>query len=50
MAYKLKLTQTPFFETPASGTSVNDVLEGKYNILKGTGFKIHTDSKSLTFR
>lgn len=50
MAYKLKLTQTPFFETPASGTSVNDVLEGKYNILKGTGFKIHTDSKKFNIQ
>lgn len=47
MAYKLKLKQTPLFETPASGTSVNDVLEGKYNILKDTGFKIHSDSKKF---
>lgn len=45
MAYKLKLKQAPKFETPASGTSVNDVMEGKYNILKDTGFKLHSETK-----
>lgn len=40
MAYKLKLKQAPHFETPAKGTTVNEVLEGKYNILKDTGFRI----------
>ena len=45
MAYKLKLKQAPHFETPAKGTTVNDVLDGKYNILKDTGFKIHSDTK-----
>lgn len=45
MAYKLKLKQAPHFETPAKGTTVNEVLEGKYNILKDTGFRIHSDTK-----
>ena len=45
MAYKLKLKQAPKFETPASGTSVNDVMEGKYNLLKDTGFKLHSETK-----
>ena len=45
MAYKLKLKKAPLFETPVKGTTVNDVLEGKYNILKDTGFKIHSDTK-----
>jgi len=44
MVYKLKLKQAPHFETPAKGTTVNDVLDGKYNILKDTGFKIHSDT------
>ncbi|MCS2303771.1 hypothetical protein NXX23_17915 [Bacteroides ovatus] len=43
--YKLKLKQAPHFETPAKGTTVNEVLEGKYNILKDTGFRIHSDTK-----
>lgn len=47
MAYKLKLKQSPKFETPAKGTKVNDILEGKYNLLKDTGFKIHSDSKKF---
>lgn len=47
MAYKLKLKKAPHFETPASGTTVNDVLEGKYNILKDTGFKIHSETKKF---
>jgi len=47
MAYKLKLKKAPHFETPASGTTVNDVLEGAYNILKDTGFKIHSDTKKF---
>ena len=45
MAYKLKLKTAPHFETPAKGTTVNEVLEGKYDILKDTGFKIHSDTK-----
>lgn len=47
MAYKLKLKQAPKFETPNTGTTVNEVLEGKYNLLKGTGFKIHSDTKKF---
>lgn len=47
MAYKLKLEQAPKFETPASGTTVNEVLDGKYNLLKNTGFKIHSDTKKF---
>jgi len=47
MAYKLKLKKAPHFETPASGTTVNDVLEGEYNILNDTGFKIHSDTKKF---
>jgi len=47
MAYKLKLKQAPKFETPSSGASVNDILEGKYNILEGTGFKVHSDTKKF---
>lgn len=47
MAYKLKLKQAPKFETPKSGATVNDVLEGKYNILKDTGFKIHSDTRKF---
>jgi hypothetical protein len=47
MAYKLKLITAPKFETPRSGTSVNEVLEGKYNLLKDTGFKLHGDTKKF---
>ena len=47
MAYKLKLKQAEKFETPSSGTTVNEVLEGKYNLLKDTGFKIHSDTKKF---
>lgn len=47
MAYKLKLKQAAKFETPVSGTTVNEVLEGKYNLLKNTGFKIHSDTKKF---
>lgn len=44
MAYKLKLKQAPKFETPIS-TKVNDVLGDKYNLLKDTGFEIHSETK-----
>lgn len=44
MAYKLKLKQAPKFETPLS-TKVNDVLGEKYNLLKDTGFEIHSQTK-----
>ena len=47
MAYKLKLKQAPHFETPVSGTKVNDVLGEKYGLLKGTGFQIHSDTKKF---
>lgn len=47
MAYKLKLKQAPHFETPVSGTRVNDVLGEKYGLLKDTGFKIHSDTKKF---
>lgn len=47
MAYKLKLKQAPLFETPVKGTTVNDVLEGKYNLLKDTGFKLHSDTRKF---
>ncbi len=50
MAYKLKLKQAPKFETPASGVSVNEILEGKYNLLKDTGFKIHSDTRKFDIR
>lgn len=45
MAYKLKLKQAPKFETPVSGTDVNEVMEGKYNLLKDTGFRLHSETK-----
>ncbi|MFQ6911342.1 MAG: hypothetical protein ACLUH6_05660 [Bacteroides faecis] len=44
MAYRLKLKQAPKFETPLS-TKVNDVLGEKYDLLKDTGFEIHTETK-----
>lgn len=47
MAYKLKLKQAPHFETPVSGTKVNDVLGEKYGLLKDTGFQIHSDTKKF---
>lgn len=47
MAYKLKLKQAPKFETPKSGTKVNDVLGDKYGLLKDTGFAIHSDTKKF---
>jgi len=50
MAYKLKLKQAPKFETPASGTGVNDILGEKYNLLKGTGFKIHSETKKFNIQ
>mgnify|MGYP007050597737 CR=1 FL=1 len=45
MAYKLKLKKSAAVRDSGQGTTVNDVLEGKYNILKDTGFKIHSDTK-----
>ena len=45
MAYKLKLKQAPKFETPFNGTKVNDVLGEKYNLLKDTGFVMHSETK-----
>lgn len=45
MAYKLKLKQAPKFVTPIIGTKVNDVLGEKYNLLKDTGFQIHSETK-----
>lgn len=45
MAYKLKLKQAPKFETPLSGTKVNDVCGEKYGLLKDTGFELHSDTK-----
>lgn len=45
MAYKLKLKQAPKFVTPVVGTKVNDVLGEKYNLLKNTGFRIHSETK-----
>ena len=50
MAYKLKLITAPKFETPGSGTDVNEVLEGKYNLLKDTGFKLHSDTKKFDIK
>jgi hypothetical protein len=47
MAYKLKLKQAPKFETPSSGTKVNDILGEKYGLLKDTGFEIHSDTKKF---
>lgn len=47
MAYKLKLKQAPKFETPVSGTKVNDLLGEKYGLLKDTGFQIHGDTKKF---
>lgn len=44
MAYKFKLKQAPKFETPLSA-KVNDVLGEKYNLLKDTGFEIHSETK-----
>lgn len=44
MAYKLKLKQAPKFVTPLT-TKVNEVLGEKYNLLKGTGFEIHSETK-----
>ena len=44
MAYKLKLKQAPHFETPAKGTTVNEVLEGKYN--RGCRFSMHARCSS----
>jgi hypothetical protein len=47
MAYKLKLKQSPRFETPSSGTKINDVLGEKYGLLRDTGFSIHSDTKKF---
>lgn len=47
MAYKLKLKQAPKIDTPMKGTKVNDLLGEKYGLLKGTGFKIHSDTKKF---
>lgn len=44
MAYKLKLKQAPKFETSLA-TKVNDVLGDKYGLLKGTGFRLHSETK-----
>ncbi len=50
MAYKLKLVTAPKFETPNAGASVNDILEGKYNLLAGTGFRLHGDTKKFDIK
>lgn len=50
MAYKLKLKQAPKFETPPSGSNVNEVLEGKYDLLKDTGFKLHSETKRFNIQ
>ena len=50
MAYKLKLKQAPKFETPASGTRVNDILGEKYKLLKDTGFQIHSETKKYNIQ
>jgi len=50
MAYKLKLKQAPKFETSKSGCAVNDVLGGKYGLLKDTGFEIHPDTKEFDIK
>lgn len=47
MAYKLKLKQAPKFETPITGTKVNDVLGEKYGLLQDTGFQVHSDTKKF---
>ena len=44
MAYKLKLKQAPKFETSAT-CSVNDILGEKYELLKETGFEVHSETK-----
>lgn len=44
MAYKLKLKQAPKFETGVT-CSVNDILGEKYNLLKDTGFAVHSETK-----
>ncbi|MFR9546975.1 MAG: hypothetical protein SNJ29_15570 [Rikenellaceae bacterium] len=49
MAYKLKLKQAPKFETSTT-CSVNDILGEKYNLLKDTGFAIHTDTKQYDIK
>lgn len=49
MAYKLKLKQAPKFET-ASATKVNDILGEKYNLLKDTGFRIHSETKRFNIQ
>lgn len=45
MAYKLKLKQAPVFSTPPSGASVQEICEGQFNLLKDTGFKLHSNTK-----
>lgn len=47
MAYILKLKQAPKFETPLSGTKVNDVCGEKYGLLKDTGFELHSETKKF---
>jgi len=47
MAYKLKLKQAPKFETPVTGTKVNDVLGEKYGLLKDTGFTVHGETRKF---
>ena len=44
MAYKLKLKQAPKFETSTT-CSVNDILGEKYELLKDTGFEVHSETK-----
>lgn len=50
MAYVLKLIQTPYIDTGSEGTTVNEVLTGKYNLLKGTGFTVHGDTKKFEIK
>lgn len=49
MAYKLKLFTAPKFET-GNSVSVNDVLEGKYALLKDTGFQVHGETKRFDIK
>ena len=44
MAYKLKLKQSPKFETSTT-CKVNDILGEKYGLLKDTGFEVHSETK-----
>lgn len=50
MAYILKTKQAPNIHIPAQHATINNICGEKYNLLKGTGFELHPDTKKEDIR